>query len=124
MSPKNSTITRQALKLTALVMAHGLSAEAHAQSTNRPPATTAAPTNAPTQLPAVVVKGQLIPDYKPEALSSPKYTEPLRDIPQTITLIPRAVIEERGATTLRDVLRNVSGISMQAGEGGGGLPGD
>jgi catecholate siderophore receptor len=50
--------------------------------------------------------------------SSPRYTEPLRDIPQTITVIPRAVIEEQNATTLRDVLRNVPGITIQAGEGG------
>ena len=50
--------------------------------------------------------------------ASPKYTEPLRDIPQTITVIPRAVIEEQNATTLRDVLRNVPGITIQAGEGG------
>lgn len=50
--------------------------------------------------------------------STPKLTEPLRDIPQTITVIPRAVIEEQGATTLRDVLRNVAGITFQAGEGG------
>lgn len=51
-------------------------------------------------------------------LSTPKLTEPLRDIPQTITVIPRAVMEEQGATTLRDVLRNVAGITFQAGEGG------
>jgi catecholate siderophore receptor len=50
--------------------------------------------------------------------SSPKYTEPLRDIPQTITVIPKAVIEEQGATTLRDVLRNVPGLTITAGEGG------
>ena len=52
------------------------------------------------------------------AVSTPKLTEPLRDIPQTITVIPRAVMEEQGATTLRDVLRNVAGITFQAGEGG------
>ena len=51
-------------------------------------------------------------------ISTPKLTEPLRDIPQTITVIPRAVMEEQGATTLRDVLRNVAGITFQAGEGG------
>jgi catecholate siderophore receptor len=51
-------------------------------------------------------------------VASPKYTEPLRDVPQTITVIPRAVIEEQGAATLRDVLRNVTGITFQAGEGG------
>src|SRR5262249_49872584 len=51
-------------------------------------------------------------------IASPKYTEPLRDVPQTITVIPRAVMEEQGAATLRDVMRNVTGITFQAGEGG------
>jgi catecholate siderophore receptor len=50
--------------------------------------------------------------------ASPKYTEPLRDIPQTITVVPQAIIGEQVATNLRDVLRNVTGISIQAGEGG------
>lgn len=51
-------------------------------------------------------------------LSSPKYTEPLRDLPQTITVIDNKTIEEQGATTLRDVLRNVPGLTVAAGEGG------
>src|SRR5690606_7514645 len=38
-------------------------------------------------------------------------------------VISEEVIQQRAATTLRDVLRNVSGISMQAGEGGA-PPGD
>lgn len=84
--------------------------------------TVPAPANA--QLPEVVVEANVEKTYKPEAVSNPKYTEPLRDIPQTITVVPQTVIEARGATSLRDVLRNVPGISMQAGEGGGGLPGD
>ncbi|MBO0721346.1 MAG: TonB-dependent receptor plug domain-containing protein, partial [Blastocatellia bacterium] len=50
--------------------------------------------------------------------ASPKYSEPLLDTPQTINIIPRAVIEEQGATTLRDVLRNVPGLTITAGEGG------
>ena len=56
--------------------------------------------------------------------ASPKFTEPLRDTPQTITVVPREIIQQQNATTLRDVLRNVAGISIQAGEGGGGIPGD
>jgi catecholate siderophore receptor len=52
------------------------------------------------------------------ALSSPKYTAPLRDIPQTITVIDKKTIEEQGSTTLRDVLRNVPGLTVAAGEGG------
>ena len=48
----------------------------------------------------------------------------LRDAPQSISVIPREVIEQQAATTLQDVLRNVSGISFAAGEGGGGPAGD
>ena len=51
-------------------------------------------------------------------LSSPKYTEPLLDTPQTITVISKEMIEQQGATTLRDVLRNVPGLTVTAGEGG------
>lgn len=58
------------------------------------------------------------------SVSLPKFTEPLREIPQTINVIPAEVMRQQGATSLRDVLRNVTGITFQAGEGGGGLPGD
>lgn len=56
--------------------------------------------------------------------SSPQYTQPLRETPQSLTVISQALIEQQGATSLRDILRNVTGISLQAGEGGGGQPGD
>ena len=73
-------------------------------------------------MPEIVVRGQI--PYKPSTLGSRQYTEPLRDVPQSITVVPRALIEEQNAVSLRDVLRNVPGISMQAGEGGGGPNGD
>ncbi|HEV8396466.1 MAG TPA: TonB-dependent siderophore receptor [Vicinamibacterales bacterium] len=62
----------------------------------------------------VAVTGRATP-----AVSSPRYAAPLRDIPQTIAVIPKTVIEAQGATTLSDALRNVPGITLQAGEGGG-----
>ena len=52
------------------------------------------------------------------SVSSTKYTEPLLDTPQTITVISKDVMEEQGATTLRDVLKNVPGMTITAGEGG------
>ena len=52
-------------------------------------------------------------------VQSPKYAVPLRDIAQSVALVPRDVIEQQGAVTLSDVMRNVPGITMQAGEGGG-----
>ena len=51
-------------------------------------------------------------------LASPRYTESLRDIPQTISVIPKEIIAQQGATTLTDVLRNVPGLTIVAGEGG------
>ena len=51
-------------------------------------------------------------------VSSNKYTEPLLDTPQTISVISKETIEEQGATTLRDVLKNVPGLTITAGEGG------
>ena len=46
---------------------------------------------------------------RPRSIASPKFTEPLRDVPQTINVISREVMEQQGATTLREVLRNVAG---------------
>ncbi len=103
---------RQAWQLTALIMAHGLAAVAQAQNAPSTPAATVA-TNAPVAMEKTVITG-----HAEKEISSVKYTEPLRDTPQTINVVPHSVIEEQGATTLRDVLRNVPGISFQAGEGG------
>lgn len=59
-----------------------------------------------------------IRDDSVRLISSPKHTGPLRDTPQTINVIPKEVIEQQGAMTLRDVLHNVPGITLTAGEGG------
>ncbi|HEY9448411.1 MAG TPA: TonB-dependent siderophore receptor [Gemmatimonadaceae bacterium] len=71
-----------------------------------------------TQLSAVTVEGA-----RKQTLSSPKRTEPLEDTPQAITVVPADVIAQQGATSLRDVLRNVPSITINAGEGGA-TPGD
>ena len=52
------------------------------------------------------------------AASSPKYSEPIVNIPQTINEVPRELMNQQGVTTLRDALRDVAGISLAAGEGG------
>ena len=60
------------------------------------------------------------PKVKAERLESPKYTAPIVDTPQTITVISRASIEQQNLLTLRDVLSTVPGITFGAGEGGFG----
>src|SRR5215470_1834050 len=60
-----------------------------------------------------------VSEYKVDLPESPKYTGPLRDTAQTITVIPAQLIQQQGALLLRDVLRqNVPGITFGAGEGG------
>lgn len=88
----------------------------HAQEANSAPAQGSS-TNAPAALPDVVVTGSQ-DSYKTESTALPKLTQPLRDTPQSITVVPRQLMEDQNATTLRDALRNVAGISIAAGEGG------
>ena len=59
-----------------------------------------------------------VADTGARALSSLKQTAPLREIPQSVSVISKDTIEKQGATTLRDVLNNVPGITITAGEGG------
>ena len=57
---------------------------------------------------------------KVERAASPKYTRPLLDTPQTITVINKATIQQQNLLTLREVLSTVPGITFGAGEGGFG----
>ena len=77
------------------------------------PAATPEPVVQATNLDAVQVEGQRV-----TAPQSPKYTQPLVDTPATVTIVPSGLMQDQGVTTLRDALRNVPGISIQAGEGG------
>src|SRR5690606_22390081 len=72
------------------------------------------------ELDSVTVTGER-EGYKVDQASSPKYTAPLLDTPQTVTVVPQELIREQNALSLRQVLSNVSGITFAAGEGGGGL---
>jgi len=62
--------------------------------------------------------------YKPTTSSSPKFTQPLVDTPQTITVIKKEVLQDQGATTLTEALRNTPGITFQMGENGNTATGD
>ncbi|QTT89026.1 TonB-dependent receptor [Pseudomonas chlororaphis] len=72
------------------------------------------------QLDNIKVEAEEGKGYKTERSSSAKYVAPLLDTPQTITVVPPKLIQEQQALSLRQVLSNVSGITFNAGEGGGG----
>jgi catecholate siderophore receptor len=64
-------------------------------------------------------------DYKADKISSPKFTQPLRDTPQTIQVITSQVFTQQGATTLTEALRNSAGVgTFYAGENGNTATGD
>ncbi|UXI67160.1 TonB-dependent receptor [Tahibacter amnicola] len=70
-----------------------------------------------TELDAVDVQG-IATRAEP---ASPKYTAPLRDTPQTVSIVPQKVAAEQNLLSLRDVLSTLPGITFGAGEGGGGF---
>jgi catecholate siderophore receptor len=76
----------------------------------------------PAQLPPISVEGQKPVEagegYKVEQSASPKFTAPLLETPKSVTIIPQELIQERGATSIGEVLRTTPGISLGAGEGG------
>lgn len=66
----------------------------------------------------VIDKG-VADDYAPAVSTvGGKTPTPLRDIPQSVTVINQEVIKAQGTTSLTEALRNVPGITLSAGEGG------
>ncbi|HEY9767140.1 MAG TPA: TonB-dependent receptor [Coleofasciculaceae cyanobacterium] len=58
-------------------------------------------------------------DYTvPEATTATRTDTPLKDIPQSIQVVPQQVIEDQQANRLEDALRNVSGVSTGDSFGG------
>ncbi|VVD62588.1 TonB-dependent receptor [Pandoraea anhela] len=90
---------------------------APAQATAQTATQAAAPSAAAVALPATSVTATVDAPYKAETVSSSKYTAPLRDIPQSITVVPKKVLEEQNAQSLQDILKNVPGITFMSGEG-------
>jgi catecholate siderophore receptor len=71
------------------------------------------------KMPGVDVRGQRTNGYKVDESTNPKLPDSLQDTPQSITVVPLEVMREQAAFSLRDALRNVTGVSIAAGEGGG-----
>ena len=61
---------------------------------------------------------------KVDRVSSPKFTQDLIDIPQTITVVSKEVLTQQGATTLSQALRNTPGVTFLLGENGNTATGD
>ena len=109
MSPFTSSPARATFLAMSCIGAT-LAAPAAAQDTQEQPAA----------LGGVTVTDTVLDVEVGRTLESPKRTRPVRDTPQTITVLTNQVIEQQNLLTLRDVLSTVPGITFGAGEGGGG----
>ena len=59
------------------------------------------------------------PSYKAETTSTGlKFESSIRDIPQSVSVVTEKLIKSQNAFNLRDALKNVSGLTIAAGEGG------
>lgn len=56
--------------------------------------------------------------YKVETSGSTKLTEPLVNTPKTVTTIPKEVITDTAATSVRELARQTPGVTLGFGEGG------
>ncbi len=71
-------------------------------------------------LPKVSVQAAPEQSYQTDRAASPKYTAPLQETPQTITVVTQQVMAQQNLLNLRDTLATLPGITFGAGEGGGG----
>ena len=62
--------------------------------------------------------------YKAEKSASPKLTQALVDTPKTVQVLKKEMLQEQGAVSLMEALRNTPGITMQLGENGNTSAGD
>lgn len=72
--------------------------------------------------------GGLAPDADPYAnpnapymatrLSSNRFSEPIVNTPRSITVLTREVLDDKNATSLKDVARSTAGVTLGSGEGG------
>ncbi|HET8900244.1 MAG TPA: catecholate siderophore receptor Fiu [Rhodanobacteraceae bacterium] len=76
-------------------------------------------------LPATKVEADANGDYKVDMQDSLKFTQPILDTTQTVSIISKEIITEQAATTLTEALRNSAGVgTFYAGENGNTSTGD
>ncbi|WP_454723075.1 MULTISPECIES: TonB-dependent receptor [Cupriavidus] len=108
-------MTRRTPIATALLALFATPVVTLAQTTPPAPATGQPPA---TLREVVVQGGRTGDDYGAVKNSVSKLPEDLRDVPQSVTVVNKALIDAQGATSLADALRNVPGITIGGAEGG------
>lgn len=115
-----------AAMLTAATLFTGLAMALPTMAADRSAASPSDPQVANARsLPVVNVEGTAGNDYRVDRLSSPKFTQSLLNTTQTISVISKELIQQQGATTLTEALRNSPGVgTFYVGENGSTSTGD
>ncbi len=72
-----------------------------------------------TQLPEIKVTSQKVSnDFAASTFEGFRTPTPLRDVPQTVTVVNRALMDSQSIASLAEALRNVPGITVGGAEGG------
>ncbi len=66
----------------------------------------------------VEIDGERSQDFTRNAVSLSKLPADLHDVPQSITVLSKSLLQSQGAASLADALRNVPGITLGGAEGG------
>ena len=123
-SPDAASARPQLLPLGALAAGFGLwsaAAVAQTQPAAATPPAAAASAPAETALPPVRVKGRVENDntaVRATTTTVGKGNQDVRDIPQSLTIVTEKLMDDRNLDTVKEALRNTSGITFQAAEGG------
>ncbi|MBI5129518.1 MAG: TonB-dependent receptor [Rhodopseudomonas palustris] len=56
--------------------------------------------------------------YKVDRLSGTKFSEPVLNTARTVTVLSKEILQDKNATSLRDVARSTAGVTLGTGEGG------
>lgn len=78
----------------------------------------AAPAQTTTMQDVVVTGAPQQDDFNTTQSSMTRLGTDLHDVPQSVTVVNKALMQSQGATSLQDALRNVAGITLGAAEGG------
>ncbi|MBX9872640.1 MAG: TonB-dependent siderophore receptor [Burkholderiaceae bacterium] len=103
--------------LTLAVMALGATGMVWAQTGTSAATAPIEPSQAASRASAATLDEVRVIDFRGKQMDSIKYTRDLKNTPRIISVLPSDLLEEQNVTSIKDALRNIPGISLQAGEG-------
>lgn len=124
----SSTGARSSKSLASATLLTGLALAFPAMATdvsNGTTGTTDPQTTDAKTLQGVKVTANGVSDYRVDKVASPKFTQSVLNTTQTVSIIGKDLIQQQGATTLTEALRNSPGVgTFYAGENGSTSTGD